>query len=340
MPAASGLSPLQTLGGLLTRHSIADRLSRWWVFFDPRFLFFDGPVETLFSTRAIGVFVLPVAAFLLLGLRASLRGALSATTLVLLGGLVLTPLPLTLTVVPDAIARVLGFLPFVILVSVGGVAYLWSMSWRAPQRALVLSGAVVLTAGAAYAAGMLAMRSRLPGAAVPMMAIGGLAIAVGALQKRLRPSQVIASVLLALVPIQFAGFYVDYLTDYQNRLSSFLAGNLRGAFEEVMAEDQRATAPAVYLVSLGRRGDMLWTFYLAKHHRGDLAPRTITASPFDAEQVSTLRTGSVIVTGLGDARTDAAVERLVQAGQLSSTLISEPNGVPTYMVLRRQPDTK
>jgi 4-amino-4-deoxy-L-arabinose transferase-like glycosyltransferase len=335
VPGANASSPLQSLRGLLTRRSIADRLSRYWLFFDPRFLFFDGPMDPMFSTRTIGVFVLPVFALLMFGLRASLRDALSSTTLLLLGGFVLTPLPLTLTVVPDAVGRVLPFLPFVILLSVRGVEYLWSISWRAPQRVVVLSGAVLLIAGSGYGAGMLAMHSRLPGAALPMMALGGLAIAAGVLQERLRPAQVMASALLVLVPIEFAGFYRGYFSDYQNRMALALSGNLRGAFEKVLSEDQAASAPAVYLISLGRKGDIYWTFYRAKHHREDLALRTTTARIFDAEQVPQLEAGSLIVTIAGDAQTDAAVERLVRAGRLSRTVITEPNGVPTYMVLRR-----
>jgi 4-amino-4-deoxy-L-arabinose transferase-like glycosyltransferase len=335
VPGADALNPLQSLRGLLTRQSVADRLSRYWVFFDPRFLFFDGPMEPMFSTRTVGVFVLPVFALLLLGLRTSLRRALNTTSLLLLGGLAVTPLPLTLTVIPDAVARVLPFLPFVILLSVCGVEYLWSLSWQAPRRLFVRAGVALLAAGIAYGTGTLALHSRLPGAAVPMIALGGLAIAVGVLQERLRPAQVLASVLLVFVPIEFAGFYRDYFTGYQNRMAFALSGNLRGAFEEVISEDRVASAPAVYLVSLGRRGDMYWTFYRAKHHREDLAPRTFVASRFDADQVVDLQAGSLIVTGAGDAKTDAAIERLVRAGQISRTVITEPDGVPTYMVLRR-----
>jgi 4-amino-4-deoxy-L-arabinose transferase-like glycosyltransferase len=338
VPAAGGMNPVQQIRALFTLRNLADRLSRWWIFFDPRFLFVDGPMEPMFSTRAIGVFVLPIALLLPLGVRAALRGALTSTALLLLGGLIVTPVPLTLTVVPDAIARVLGFLPFVVLLSVGGVAYLWSMTWSAPPRRLLQrTGVGVLMAATAYTIGMLVMRSRLPGTAMPMFAVGALALAIGALPSRVRIGQVLVPALLAFVPFQFGRFYLDYLTDYQSRVSQALAGNYRGAFEDVIAQDRAAAAPAVYLIGLGAKGDRYYTFYLAKHHREDLRSRTVQVGPFDSDQVLTWPSGSLIVTPAGYAHTDAAVEDLVRTGQVSRTIIREPSGVPTFVVLRRPP---
>jgi 4-amino-4-deoxy-L-arabinose transferase-like glycosyltransferase len=327
---------LQSLRGLLTFHRIGDQLSRWWAFFNPRFLFFNGPMEPMFSTREIGVFTLPMAAFLLLGLRASLRQAAGAATLVLLAGFVFAPLPATLVIVTDAIYRTLALLPFVILLGVGGVAYLWSTPLPTPpRRVLIATGVLALVVGAVYAMGMLALRSRMPGAAVPTMVIGSLALAAGLLAGRWRISQVIAAALLAIVPIQFGTFYGDYLTDYQHRVSLAFSGNIRGAFEDVMREDRNVQAPVVYLASMGQRGDLAWTFYLAKYHREELSGRTRRGA-FDVGEILRLPPGSLIVTNGGEGQTDATVERLVGAGDVSRTVIREPNGTPTFLVLRRQ----
>lgn len=293
-------------------------------------------MEPMFSTRAIGVFALPIAALLVLGIRAALREPLTATPLLLLGGLLLTPIPLTLTVVSDAVARVLAFLPFVIFLSVCGVKYFSSISWEVPRRrALLLSGVVALAVGLLYAVIMMIMRSRLPGAAAPLMALGALAVAIAALHDRVRPNQVVAVVLLAWIPFQFAGFYNDYLGDYQSRVSLALSGNLRGAFEEAMMEDRVTAAPAVYLIALGRKGDMYWTFYLLKNRREDLKSRTIQLAALDTDQVMNLAAGTLIVTGLGYRHTDDAIDRLVHAGIVTRVIVREPNGLPTYAVLRR-----
>jgi len=334
--APSGLNPLQSVRGLFTFRNIAEQLSRWWTFFNPRFLFFDGPMEPMFSTRAIGVFTLPIAVFLVLGLRASLRGAIGATTFVLLAGCAIAPLPATLVMVTDAIYRTLGLLPFVILLSVGGVAYLWSMPLATPRRTLLIAaGGSALSAGAVYAAGMLVLRGRMPGAAVPLMAIGGLTLAAGLLREWFRIGQLIVLVLLAAVAFQFAAFYGDYLTDYQNRVALAFGGNIRGALEEMLRQDQRAPAPAVYLAALGPKGDRAWTFSLVEHHREDLKSRT-TEGAFDPDAVLRLRPGSLVVTNAGDARSDAMIEKLVAAGDVSRTVIREPNGTPTFVVLRRE----
>jgi 4-amino-4-deoxy-L-arabinose transferase-like glycosyltransferase len=333
--APSGLNPLQSVRGFFTLHNIGDQISRWWMFFNPRFLFFEGPMEPMFSTRAIGVFALPLAVFLLLGLRASLRGRVGAAALVLVGGFLLSPLPATLVPVTDAIYRALELLPFVVLLSVAGVASLWTMRVAQPRRqTLILAGAVTVCVGTLYAVGMLVLRSRVPGAALPSIAVGGLLLVAGLVAPRFGIAQMIAMALLAIVPLQFAGFYVDYLTDYQNRVSLAFSGNIRGAFDRVIDEDMQASAPVVYLGSLGPRGENYWTFYLAEHHLEQLASRTDKGA-FDADRILQLRRDSLIVTNAGNAQTDAAVDTLVSAGQLSRTVITEPNGTPTYLVLRR-----
>jgi hypothetical protein len=190
--------------------------------------------------------------------------------------------------------------------------------------------------GLLYALIMLTMRSRLPGAAAPMVALGALAVAIAA-QNRFRPNQVVAVVLLAWIPFQFAVFYADYLGDYQNRVSLAFSGNLRGAFEEAMMEDHVSVTPAMYLIALGRKGEMYWSFYLLKNHREDLKSRTTQLAAFDADQVMNLAAGTLIVTGLGYRHTDDAIDRLVHAGVLTRVIVREPNGLPTYAVLRRTP---
>ena len=335
---SSGVSIAQSLRGVLTFHGIGDHLSRLWTFFDPRFLFFDGPMELMYSTRSVGVFLLPLAVLWLMGLRAAFQGSISATALVLMVGVIIPPLAATLVRVTDAVYRALELLPFVVLMAVAGVKYLWSVDWPAPRRSAVYaSGAAVVALGIAYGAAVLMTRSRVPGGAAPMIGAGIGLIGLGAMGQRLRLGQLVAVALLAIAPVQFGYFYADYFTNYQVRASLVFSGNIRGAFEEAIREAKQTNAPTVYLGRIGPygKGGIYWKFYAWKHRADDLAARTIDAGSFESDPVLKLEPGSLIVTNAGEGQTDATIERLVAEGQLSKTVIKEPDGTPTFYVLRR-----
>ena len=154
----------------MTSHSLGDQLSRLWTFFDPRFLFFDGPMELMYSTRAVGVFLAPLAILLVAGLRALLQGRIGASSAVLIVGLLIAPLAATLVRVTDAVYRALELLPFVILLAVAGAQYLWSADWRAPRQSVFIAiGAGLLVLGGVYGGVRLVREARLPGGALPLM---------------------------------------------------------------------------------------------------------------------------------------------------------------------------
>src|SRR4029450_11239466 len=184
----------------------------------------------MFSTRSVGVFLLPLAVLLLIGLRGSFLGPVRTTTLVLLAGLFVAPLAATFVRVTDAVYRALESLPFVVLLTGAGLDYLWSVRWPPPRRALLVAiGGVVVALGVVYAARTLMTQSRIPGAAVPLVLAGALVIALGMLVIRLRFGQMIALGLLAIVPLQFAAFYADYFTCYQVLSSRRFSGNIRAS---------------------------------------------------------------------------------------------------------------
>jgi 4-amino-4-deoxy-L-arabinose transferase-like glycosyltransferase len=331
-------SVLQSVRGLLTFHAIGDQLSRLWTFFDPRFLFFDGPMELMYSTRTVGVFLGSLAILLVAGLRASLQGRIGASSVVLLVGLLIAPLAATLVRVTDAVYRALELLPFVVLLAVAGAQYLWSADWRAPRRSVFIAlGAVLLVLGGVYGGVRLMREARLPGGALPLMLAGVLVIALGVVSKRMRLGQIIVVGLLAIVPAQFAAFYMDYFTDYQVRSSLVFSGNIRGALEEAIAEARQTNAPAIYLGRVGPygKGGIYWKFYVAKHRAADLDARTVDAGSFEAAPVLKLAPGSIVVTNAGEGQTEGLINRLVDAGEFSKTIIKEPDGTPTFFVLRR-----
>ncbi len=119
-------------------------LLNYLAFFDPWFLFATGgPVPTTSLGRA-GVFLLPVAALLPIGLVELVkRGWSSGIGLVLLGGLLLSPLPATFVGEPQMIQRGLFILPFAILISGLGFARLWQSPARLVRAATLVVLAMV-----------------------------------------------------------------------------------------------------------------------------------------------------------------------------------------------------
>ena len=85
-------------------------------FWSPRFLFIDGP-NALWSA---GVFLLPMAGLLVVGLAATLRRA-GAQSILLLGGLLTAAIPASLVGDLDAIHRASAVLPFAVLIAVAGL---------------------------------------------------------------------------------------------------------------------------------------------------------------------------------------------------------------------------
>ncbi len=89
-------------------------------FYSPRFLFIDGP-NALWSA---GVFLLPTAGLLVVGLVATLHRR-GVESLLLLGGLLTAAIPASLVGDLDAIHRASAVLPFAVLIAVAGFDSLW-----------------------------------------------------------------------------------------------------------------------------------------------------------------------------------------------------------------------
>jgi 4-amino-4-deoxy-L-arabinose transferase-like glycosyltransferase len=329
--------PFAGVRALLDPARIGEQLVRYFGFFNPRLLFFEGPMEPMYSTRKAGVFLLPIAIALAAGIYASLRRPEGVTSMILLLGFVTAPLAATFVNVNDAIYRALEILPFAVLLSCAGVRELWVARARAPRRILLVAGGVaVVVVGLAYGAAVYRTQTRIPGAAMPTVALGAVIICVALFADRFRAGQLVVALLLAIVPLQFAYFGYDYFTDYRRRSASVFASNVRGAFEEVLREDRESPAPAIYLGDVGLgSGPLYWRFYQIKYGRQDVAPRTIEAYRFVLDDVMKLPAGSLVVTNAGFGRIDRVVDDLVSRGEVARRLIADPDGTPTLMVLRR-----
>lgn len=99
------------------------RLSLYWRFFDPSFLFVSGDPSMVNSTRSSGLFPMAFAALLPIGLVALVRSR-SAMDLIIAAGFLTAPI---VSVISGSIEmnRVMFVLPFAVLVATYGAMILW-----------------------------------------------------------------------------------------------------------------------------------------------------------------------------------------------------------------------
>jgi hypothetical protein len=267
--------------GIVATVNLAERVTIYWEYFNPSYLFFSGGADPMWATRRAGVFLLPMAVLLPLGIWSIIRHDGSVPRLVVLTGFLFAPFPIVIAL-PEAphyaTARDLLVAPF---------------------------GALIGAAGAEVLAG------RSP-----------------------RLSRAAAVVLVLAVPVQFTLFARDYFTDYQLR-SAFRHDylNVRGVVEFVIARDQSAGVPAIYLSdTLGGGKASQWRFHLLTHHRDDLWERTRYFST-SAEEDDVIRPGSLLVLTAHDPRGDA----LVQTGRYATVhTVKDVTDSPAANILVRQ----
>jgi len=128
-------SPDSTLQRVLAfgDFDIGRRVSLYWDYFNPSFLFLVGGSNPTQATARIGVFLLPVAALLVMGIYSVWQQRRSVIPILLLAGFLTAPLPIAVTM-PEApeysIARNLMLLPFAALICTFGLKTLFEASRR------------------------------------------------------------------------------------------------------------------------------------------------------------------------------------------------------------------
>ena len=133
--------PLQGAKDFLNYNNIQERISIYWDYFNPAFLFLSGGSNLTTGTRRAGVFLIATAVLLVAGFIELWRRRSEPMTLVIAAGFLLAPLPATLAGERYAIQRALYILPFGALIAAVGASAL-----RRDRRALVRVAAVVLLA--------------------------------------------------------------------------------------------------------------------------------------------------------------------------------------------------
>jgi hypothetical protein len=132
------VSLIQEPANALRLDKVAATVSTYWSFFDPAFLFLIGGPSMTTSTGRVGVFLLPLAALLPLGLFALLRqpDPRGFHALILLA-VVTAPIAATLKGQPFSVQRVMFMLPFTALIAAHGLHWLWGQRWRAARPAAI-----------------------------------------------------------------------------------------------------------------------------------------------------------------------------------------------------------
>lgn len=136
--------------------------------------------------------------------------------------------------------------------------------------------------------------------------------------------------LLGLVPLQFGIFYRDYQGDYRARSAGMYGGNLRGAIEEIIAQDDRQPAPSIYLSNDIAYVDSYWKFYLMKYGRQNLIGRTTRVNPAE------VHIRAMPVNALVLLPTQYESGSLSKSNDLRTLkLIAEPDGSVMFAVRQR-----
>jgi 4-amino-4-deoxy-L-arabinose transferase-like glycosyltransferase len=136
---AEGVTLAQGARNLLSANNLRQMFVTFVGYFDPIFLFVRGGVSMTTSTTRAGVLLLPVAVFLGAGLYDVVRRARhDAVALVLLGGLLLAPLPATFVNERRMIQRELFMLPFAAAIAAYGAALLFRQPKTGVRRLAML----------------------------------------------------------------------------------------------------------------------------------------------------------------------------------------------------------
>lgn len=119
------------------------KLSIYWNYFNPSFLFVSGGSSRSVSTGRAGVFLMPFAVWLPAGVYAMWhRRDLTWWSIVLLAGLATAPIPAVIKGAPYATQRIAGLLPFAVLISALG----WAWMWQSQRRWIRVAAALLAAA--------------------------------------------------------------------------------------------------------------------------------------------------------------------------------------------------
>jgi 4-amino-4-deoxy-L-arabinose transferase-like glycosyltransferase len=140
-----------------------------------------------------------------------------------------------------------------------------------------------------------------------------------------RGATVVAIVLVASVPVQFAGFYRDYMGDYRTRAATAFGGNTRDLFINAIRRTTVNGSQPVYVSRAIPFTDRYWRFYALAEARPDAIERLRAYGP---ELPAVAPLGTLLACPLGDSD----CERLLPGrdGWFPVHVVNELDGTPAF----------
>jgi 4-amino-4-deoxy-L-arabinose transferase-like glycosyltransferase len=138
-PDLAGRGVLHAVRESLHFFNITDRVTLYWTFFNPAYLFITGGGNVTNSTRFIGVFALTTALLIAVGFLSLLRHPRPPVGLLILFGFLTAPIAALGMLEPYAIDRELGVIPFGVLLAAFGLVELWVTGHRSLRFVAVVA---------------------------------------------------------------------------------------------------------------------------------------------------------------------------------------------------------
>jgi hypothetical protein len=120
--AAHLRSPLDLARALVNWNTLGTRASIYWSFFDPSWLFFDGPSAPASTLRGAAPLLFATAIALVAGIVGHVRARLTPSAFLLATGLVIAPLAASTFGEPQAIGSALVMVPVVVVLAADGLS--------------------------------------------------------------------------------------------------------------------------------------------------------------------------------------------------------------------------
>lgn len=222
--------------------------------------------------------------------------------------------------------RLAGFFPlsFAVLIPLGVIRIVRD---RRPYELLILAGLVTAPL-AAVISGAIEMNRILF-----VIPFGVLAAAYGVDWCRQSPAWIWRAagiVLVAGIPLQFAGFYQDYMGRYRMTASPWFGGNTREAFTAAINRRAPGSDRPVFVSRSIQFANRYWRFYSIANARRDMLDHIVYFGP---EQPDDAPAGALLVCPLVDPACQALTGN--GSGWTIVRTIAEPDGTPSLTLLEK-----
>lgn len=143
--------------------------------------------------------------------------------------------------------------------------------------------------------------------------------------------RVVAATLILAVPVQFAGFYGDYMGRYRVRSAEAFGGNTRDALVAAIVRSGAGSPQTVYVSRAIPYVGRYWRFYSLAEGRPDVIDRMALYGP---ELPAAVATGALLICGVAEPECARLGEG--EAGWRQLEVAAEPTGAPSFALFERQ----